>query len=149
MKFKDCKKLLEQTFMNLGAYTTDARNISLMIIAHESGRGQYRKQLKADKPALGLAQIEYNTFNDILNYSDRIKSYLVRTGYNPDEVLFSQLENDDVLTAVFIRARLAMDIHLLPITPKAQADWCKLHWNGNGKATAEKYLSDWELWRNE
>lgn len=149
MNYRDCKGLVENVYMKIGAYSTDARNVTLMIIAHESGGGKYRRQIGAAKPALGLSQIEYPTFNDILNHSDRIHNYLKRAGYKPEDVLFSQLETDDVLALVFTRAKMAMDPSALPVTPKAQADWCKRVWNGGGKATAEKYLNDWEAWRNE
>ena len=122
--------------MNLGAYTTDARNIILMAVAHRH---------KLPKPSLGLCGLTYAAFNDILNYSEHIKAYLKRSGYNAEDVLFSHLENDDKLSIIFLRARLAMDIYQLPVTPKAQAQWLKTNLGGE----AEQYLSDWELWRNE
>ncbi len=149
MKYNECKKLCETVFMKIKAYSTDARNVTLMIIAHESGQGKHRRQIGADEPALGLAQIERRTFYDILKNSDRIKSYLTAAGYKPDAVLFEHIETDDVLCLIFVRARLAMDPRPLPVTPVAQSEFCKRFWNGGGKASAEKYLNDWEKWRNE
>jgi len=148
ISFIDCKRIVEKTYMNIGAYTTDARNVTMMIIAHESGQGKHRRQIGAARPALGLGQMEEPTFDSVVKYSDRIKAYLNRAGYDINKVKFTDLETDDVLAIIFIRARLAMDINPLPVTPKAQAEFCKVFWNAGGKATPEKYLNDWEQWRN-
>jgi hypothetical protein len=147
MKFSECKKLIESIYMTLAVYTTNARDVTLMIVAHESGGGKHRRQVGAAKPALGLGQMEEPTFNDVMKYSDRIKGYLKKMGYNPDTVKFSDLENDDTLAIIFIRARLAMDLAPLPSTPQAQAEFCKRFWNAGGKATPEKYLTDYQRWK--
>ncbi len=147
MKFTECKKLIESIYMTLAVYTTNARDVTLMIVAHESGLGKYRRQVGADKPALGLGQMEEPTFNDVMKHSDRIKGYLKKAGYNPDTVKFSDLENDDTLAIIFIRARLAMDLAPLPSTPQEQAEFCKRFWNAGGKATPEKYLTDYQRWK--
>ncbi len=149
MKYNDAKKLIENVYMLINAYTTDARNVSLMIIAHESLRGKHRRQLQAKDPALGLCQMERATFHDTLRFSDRIKAYLTRGGYDINKVKFEDIEHDDKLMLIFLRARLAMDPKALPVTPAAQSEFCKRFWNAGGKATATEYLHDWELWRNE
>ena len=149
MKYTECKILVERIFMTLNVYTTNARDVSLMIIAHESGGGKFRRQVGAAKPALGLGQMEEPTFNSVMKYSARINGYLTKMGYNPDNVKFSDLENDDTLAIIFIRARLAMDTDPLPTSPKDKADFCKRFWNAGGKASSEKYLDDWERWKDD
>lgn len=149
ISYNECKKLVEKTYMNIKAYSTDARNVTLMIIAHESGQGRHRRQIGAKDPALGLGQMERATYHDTLDHSDRIRSYLERAGYNVNKIAFEDLETDDTLAIIFIRARLAMDTRPLPVTPERQAEFCKSYWNAGGKASAEKYLNDWKEWRNE
>lgn len=125
MKYKDSKKLAEQVFMKIGAYTTDARNIVLMVLA--SGK-----------------QLDYNKFNDVLSHSDKIGPYLKKLGYDQTEILFSQVKNDVQLIVTFLRAMIEMQgtAHL-PVTPKAQAEFCT---KMLGDAD---YLSSYEGWRNE
>jgi len=123
MNYKDCKKLAEQVFMQIGAYTTDARNIVLMVMA--SGK-----------------QLDYNKFNDVLSYSDKIGPYLKKLGYDQTEILFSQVKDDTRLTVVFIRALIEMQgVTYLPVTPKAQDEFCTKMLGG------ADYLSSYEGWR--
>jgi hypothetical protein len=62
---------------------------------------------------------------------------------------FEDIEHDDKLACVVARARLSMDTRPIPSTPEAQAQYAKDFWNASGKASAEKYLNDWLLWRSE
>jgi len=125
MKYKDCKRLAEQVFMRIGAYTTDARNIVLMVLA--SGK-----------------QLDYNQFNDVLSSSDKIGPYLKKIGYDKTEILFSEVKNDTQLIVTFLRAMIEMQgLAHLPVTPKAQADFC------TKMLGAADYLSSYEEWRNE
>lgn len=150
MRYKDCEKLVIETYKKIKAFTSlDAVTVTMMIIAHESLRGQYRRQVGAGFPALGLGQMEEATFNTCRDFGDRYKTYLLRAGYNPDTVKFSQLETDDTLAIILIRVRLAMDPAKLPDSLIEQANFCKRFWNGGGKASAEKYLTDYQVWKNE
>lgn len=145
--YTECKKLTESVYNRIGANTgKNAIDVTLMIVAHESGRGEHRRQIGADDPALGLGQMERATFNDTLKHSDRINSYLLRGGYCPKSVEFEQIEEDDELALIFIRARLAMDINPLPSGVIHQAVYCKEYWNAGGKATPDKYLIDYIEW---
>lgn len=149
MKYIDCLKLVSMTFNKIQAYSLDALNTTVMIIAHESGRGKHRRQVGAAQPALGLGQMERETFDTCKKFGDRYKIYLGRAGYIPDKVKFEDLENNDELAIILIRVRLAMDTAPLPKTPKEQAEFCKRFWNAGGKASADKYLNDWKEWKNE
>lgn len=123
--------------------------VLMMIAAHESGRGKYRRQMKADSPALSLWQIERPTFDTVVKFSARWPEYARRGGYDPARVKFEDIEHDDKLACIVARARLSMDIKPLPKTPAAAAAYCKVFWNAGGKASAEKYLNDWLIWRGE
>jgi len=145
--FNECKSLIKSVYQRIGAYNSEnAIDVTLMIVAHESGQGVHRRQLGADDPALGLGQMERATFNDTLKHSDNINKYLLLGGYCPKSVEFEQIEDDDELALIFIRARLAMDVNPLPIGTLAQARYCKEYWNAGGKATARKYFNDYCNW---
>ena len=133
----------------ISAYTPEALQMLMMIAAHESMRGRYRKQQGATKPALSLWQIERPTFDTVMQYSARWPQYARRGGYDFATVKFEDIENDDKLACIVARARLSMDKKPLPVTPEAQAEYALKYWNAGGKASAEKYLNDWLLWRRE
>ena len=67
------KELIEETLREIDLYSEDAVNLLLGTAAQESQLGKYIKQL-GNGPALGIFQMEPNTFNDIRN------NYL---GYRP------------------------------------------------------------------
>lgn len=147
--YNDCFKLVSMTLKKIQAYSPEAHTTTMMIIAHESGRGKHRRQVGADEPALGLGQMERETFDTCKKYGDRYKTYLERAGYIPDKIVFEALECNDELAIILIRVRLAMDTAALPKTPKEQAEFCKKFWNAGGEASANKYLNDWKEWKNE
>lgn len=149
LSYTECLNLVRDTYNEIRVHSDAAEQVTMMIIAHESGHGKYRRQIGAKNPALGLGQMEEQTFDTVMKYGDRIRSYLNRADYNYNHVKFSDLETDDVLAIIFIRARLAMDTKPLPSIPKYQALYCKSYWNAGGKATAQKYLNDWESWKND
>lgn len=149
MKYPECVQLVSSVFKKIQAYSPESHNTAVMIIAHESGRGKYRRQVGAKEPALGLGQMERATFDTCKKFGDRYKTYLERAGYNSALVKFEDLEKDDELAIILIRVRLAMDTKALPKTPKDQAEFCKEFWNAGGKASADKYLNDWKEWQNE
>lgn len=148
MTFNECLAKVRSVYKKIRAHSNPAEDVTMMIIAHESGQGKHRRQIGADNPALGLGQMERETFDTVMKYGDRIRQYLTRAGYDYNQVKFEDIETDDELAIIFIRARLAMDIRPLPTIPKYQASYCKRFWNAGGKASAEKYFNDWESWKN-
>lgn len=147
--YKKIFNTVRQTLGAIRAGGTEAETVIMMIIAHESLRGKYRRQKGAKEPALGLTQIERQTFESTRQHGDRFAEYCRRAGYDPAAVEFERLEDDDVFCVVVTRARLAMDTRPLPKTPREMAEFCKTFWNGPGKATADEYFNDWELWRRD
>ncbi len=147
--YNECLSLVNKTYEKINAHSTHAVQVTMMIIAHESGQGKHRRQIGAANPALGLGQMERETFDTVMKFGDRIRQYLSRAGYACNDVKFEDLETNDELAIIFIRARLAMDIRPLPLIPRYQASYCKRFWNAGGKASGAKYLNDWESWKNE
>lgn len=140
-------RLVRATLTDIKAHSERAELAILMIIAHESGGGKARRQIGGG-PARGIIQMEPPTFNDVIKFGEKAASYLRRAGFDPAVVKCADLEFDDRLSVVMARARLAMDANPLPDTPAAMAAYLKRFWNGPGKATPEKYLKDWESWKN-
>lgn len=123
-----------------------------MIAAHESLGGKHRRQLISRGGALvpegkarGLWGMEPRTHDSTWDNSDtivaRAKKYgIVRS--DPDRMI-----NDDVYGLWMCRHYIAMDSAALPKTPQAMAEYAKRYWNAGGSASAEKYLRDWQLWK--
>lgn len=140
-------RLVRSTLIEISAYGPRAELAILMIIAHESGGGRARKQIGGG-PARGIIQMEPPTFDSTIKFGEKCASYLRRAGFDPAVVRCADLEFDDRLSVVMARARLAMDPGALPDSPPAMAAYLKKIWNGPGKATPEKYLNDWEEWKD-
>lgn len=147
LSYAEGVRLVRATLTDIKAHSDRAELAILMIIAHESGGGKARRQIGGG-PARGLIQMEPPTFNDVIKFGEKAASYLRRAGFDPAVVKCADLEFDDRLSVVMARARLAMDANPLPDTPAAMAAYLKRFWNGPGKATPEKYLKDWETWKN-
>ncbi len=147
LKYVDAVRLVRAVLNEINAYSPRAELAILMIIGHESGGGRARRQIGGG-PARGIIQMEPPTFASVIKFGERAASYLRRAGFDPARVTCADLEFDDRLSIVMARARLAMDPNPLPDNPPAMADYLKRFWNGPGKATPEKYLKDWEIWKN-
>lgn len=140
-------RLVRAVLTEIKAHSDRAELAILMIVAHESGGGKARKQIGGG-PARGIIQMEPPTFNSTIKFGEKAATYLRRAGFDPAVVQCADLEFDDRLSVVMARARLAMDSAPLPSTPADMAIYLKKLWNGPGKATPEKYLKDWETWKN-
>ena len=129
---------IKRTLIKMNRYSDAANTVLLMIAAHESMGGKYRKQIKG--PALSVFQIEPDTHDSIWDNCDSINKLAKKCGFTRK---VNQLEfNDDY--AVFVaRCYLLMDVNPLPKGTDAAADYCKSYWNRTGKATAEKYKQDY------
>lgn len=122
----------------------------LMIIAHESKRGEYIAQMNGG-PAKGIIQMEGWVHDDTWKHSDSIKrnAYNMRFiesvhHYPPD----SDLLYTDLAYNVFMaRQRLFMDTIPLPETPLEMSVYLKNFWNSQGgSAKDSSYLDDYKLW---
>lgn len=147
MNYAELEKLVTDTIKQCKAFSDEALQTMMIIAAHESMRGRYRRQVGAAQPALGLWQMERPTFDTVMEFSARWPDYARRCGYDPALVKFEDIENEDKLACIVARARLSMDSRPLPKTPMEQAQYALEFWNAGGKASAEKYYNDWALWR--
>ena len=131
-------------------YSEEAVMSIQMIIAHESTGGQYIAQTRG--PALGVIQMEPATHFDVWKFGDSIAKNAELLGITtrgagvvnvpPAERLIYDLRYNVFMA----RQKLFMAAGALPSTPFSMAIYLKKHWNGDGKATAEKYLNDFNNW---
>ncbi len=118
--------------------------LMLMIAAHESLGFKFRRQIGGG-PALGVFQMEPPTHDDTWRRSRSIMRNAKRCGYTQDA---KRLETDDRYAVFVARHRIMLDPKPIPTTPQAMAEWCKRNWNGDGEATPEEYLRDYNLWED-
>jgi hypothetical protein len=143
MTYSKFKILCTECLTEWGLYNPAVVELMCMIVAHESMRGRYRRQVNG--PALSLFQIEPDTHDDIWQNGPSMKLRAARFGIVQN---VSMLETDDSYAIFMARHHLMRDPNPVPKTPEDMARYCKSYWNtDSGKATAEKYLSDWEAWK--
>lgn len=143
MKYTDFKHLCTEVLLDWGLHSDHCVELLAMICAHESLGGKHRKQIGG--PALGIFQIEPVTHSSVWDNSDSIRARAKRYGIAED---VSKLETDDRYSIWVARHYLAQDQNPLPKTSEAMAAYCKSYWNRTGKATPEKYLNDWQAWKD-
>lgn len=127
---------ITETLKEMNHYSTEAIELLLMIAAHESKLGKYRRQIGGG-PALGIYQIEPDTHDSIWDNCDSIDKLANNMGIVRN---VGSLVDDDRYSTFVARCYLLMDKNPLPKTPEAMAQYCKDYWNRTGKATAQQYL---------
>lgn len=153
MKYQDFKHFCTEHLLTWGLHSDYFVELSAMLCAHESGGGKHRRQLISkggmlvpEGAARGLWGMEPPTHDSVWYNSDTINARASKYGItrsDPDRMI-----NDDVYALWMARHYIAMDKNPLPKTPEAMAQYCKDYWNRTGAATPEKYLNDWQLWKD-
>lgn len=143
MTYQKFKADVTEWLLEWGMHSDHCVELLAMLCAHESLGGKHRRQIGGG-PALGLLQIEPLTHDSVWDNSDTIHKRAAKHGIKRD---LSQLEHNDKYSVFVARHYLAMDKNPLPQNPQAMAEYCKSYWNRTGKATADKYLSDWKAWK--
>lgn len=157
------------TLLEIDLWSPSAEKLLCMIAAHESGGFRHRRQLHG--PALSLFQIEPMTFHDLTcRYLVRRSDLQARLmGFLPSEAdrafftdpnpvpdlsdwlaqkqaqaLLRALEVNDAFACAVSRVKLLAVPEPLPAVGDLDGlgAYAKAHWNGPGKATAEKYIQD-------
>lgn len=125
----------------------------MMIIAHESQRGEYITQLN-NGPAKGITQIEGWVHDDVWDNSDSIWDNALLLNIINQEDYNNKVHPNfnrlvyDMRYAVFItRQRLFMDSNPLPDNIDDLSSYLKNFWNSSaGKAKSTSYGDDYWLW---
>ena len=140
--------LVEQTLKDFGYYTPDSANLILGTIAQESSYGKYRKQLGSG-PALGICQMEPNTFNDIvknyLRYHSDIEAKIKQVS-QVSELNPSDLYLNDRLAICMCRVHYLRQKQAIPVTIEGYAKYWKQWYNTPlGKGTETEFIRNYHL----
>lgn len=144
MTYDRFKANATEWLLDWGLHSDRVVDLLAMIAAHESHGGKYRRQIGGG-PALGIFQIEPLTHDSVWDNCDSIHKRAARYGVKRDP---SQLEHSDRYSVWVARHYLLMDPNPLPVGLVAMAAYCKSYWNRTGKATPDKYLADFQLWKD-
>lgn len=130
-----------------GLWSKAAENLLIGTCAQESKLGYYVKQISG--PALGIYQIEPDTFFDIINIVvPRAKKHFptlidYEFSNNPDNMIF-----DLRLATIMCRLQYWRWPEKLPAADdtKALAEYWKKYYNTiNGKGTVDEFISNYQL----
>lgn len=133
-------------------FSSEAVLAVIMIIAHESKRGEFIHQVGG--PALGLIQMEPATHDDTWKHADSIWRNAELLGIithdehvNDIHPPAERLTYDLRYNVFMARQRLFMKPGKLPITSDTMSEYLKIHWNSiNGSANFDSYMVDYGLW---
>lgn len=141
--------IVRPTIGQMGYWSEDSEELLMMVSAHES-QGFMKRRQDGGGPAKGLCQMEPVAFDDLrLRYfplRPEIRAAVLGVLPPGTQMSLDLLEADDRFAFAMARA------HFLkvpePIPPRddleAMAAYAKRFWNSMaGKATPEKYLSDY------
>lgn len=135
-------------------YTIKARIAVQMIIAHESERGEYIRQLGGG-PAMGWIQMERTTYFSTWAHGDSIWRNAKKVGIINDKEYKKRIVPDvnrllyDMRFNIFMcRQRLFMKPAALPEGLVDISIYLKKHWNtATGSASDNSYLDALLLWK--
>lgn len=140
------KKQIEDTLKSIDLYSENAVNLLLGTCAQESSFGKYNRQLFGG-PALGVFQMEPNTFNDIVNKYLKYKKVLFYQilaisgvdNYNPE-----YLVHNNIFATCMAR------VHYLRVKEKIPNDiggwayyWKKYYNTFKGKGKPEEFVKNY------
>lgn len=140
------RQLVNTTLKQINLFSDDAVNLVLGTIAQESEYGKYRRQIGGG-PALGICQMEPNTFNDIVNnflsyrksLSAMILDTCILTEFNSED-----LETNDRLAICMCRVQYLRAKEPIPITLEGCAHLYKLRYNTPlGAATEQEFIDNY------
>lgn len=141
------RQLVETTLKELGKYTPDAANLILGTIAQESAYGKHRKQL-GNGPALGICQIEPETFEDCIknyiNFRHELKQKILEvSGVSAFSV--NDLYLNDRLSICIARIKYMRDSKPIPNTIEGYANYWKRVYNSElGAGKPEEFIHNYQ-----
>lgn len=146
------RKLIRHTLEGVeGAklWSEKAEDLLMGTCAQESALGRYRRQIGGG-PALGIFQMEPETFNDIKHNYLVYKKTLCKGVLKAMDVTSlthlvpEMLECDDELAIIFCRLHYLRVTEPIPETLEGQALYYKKYYNTYlGKATVSDYLQNY------
>lgn len=140
------KHVIRPVLEDMGAHSTEAEALLLMIAAHESMDGRYLHQVKG--PAVGIYQMEPRTHDDIIQYLRKERHDLYDRLNKWTGIIHHSLMAGNLYYATFMaRCFFLRFPEPLPETLREMAAYAKEKWNTvYGKATTEDYLNAYRNW---
>ncbi len=147
MDKKQLRDLIKRVLVDLDLHSESAENLLMGTAAQESGLGEYIRQLGGG-PALGIFQMEPNTFNDI------VQNYLQ---YKPEMAKkVMAISGVNAFRSEYLEYNLALSIcmcrvHYLRVPARISDDltgWAKYwkeHYNTRiGKGTEKEFVRNFK-----
>ena len=136
------KDLIDSTLKEYNLYSPEAAQLVYGTIIQESRRGTFIRQnvknFDITKHAIGIAQIEYNTFI-------WLKRVFMSKYPEIAQIKFEELEYNLKYSILFCRLRYRVDKEPIPLTLDGQAEYWKRIYNTKyGKGTAKDYLFNFQ-----
>ncbi len=140
------RNLITRTLKEVNLYSEDAVNLIMGTAAQESGFGKYIRQL-GKGPALGIFQMEPNTFNDILiNYLPSNPQLIkaIKEATQREVIQPEMIEWDIKLAIIMTRVHYLRVPYPLPSTIDGYAKYWKKYYNTYlGAGTEEEYVRNY------
>ena len=141
--------LVERVLRYIGLWSKDAENLILGTIAQESRMGKYIRQL-GKGPALGICQMERETFYDIrdnfLCYRQNLKN-LIKDISNVNTLAAESLEYNLALSIAMCRVHYLRVPKPIPHTLEGYAKYWKEYYNTPlGKGTEDEFIENYLLY---
>lgn len=141
------RNLITSVLKEIGLYSSDAVNLLMGTAAQESCLGRYRKQIGGG-PALGIFQMEPDTFNDIVqNYLRYRPELTVKIERLAGIARFraADLENNDLLSTCMARVHYLRVKEPIPPDLEGWARYWKRYYNTMlGKGTEEEFIANYK-----
>ena len=135
------KELIDKTLKEYSLYSLEAAELVYGTIIQESKRGTYLKQraksFNIDKHAIGIGQMEKNTFDWLKRVFLGKYPWLIN-------VNFHELEYNLKYAILFTRFRYLVDKEPIPKTLEGQAKyWKRIYNTEKGKGTVQQYMDNY------
>lgn len=142
------KALISRTLRKFDLHSGSAVNLLLGTCLQESRGGTYLRQMSNDFDigvhAIGIMQMEKNTFDWMLEKYDYKISMLLNSSMNCEGVEFEQLEYNLELSILFARLRYLAVPEALPESEdlRGLANYWKKYYNTiHGAGTVEEFIN--------
>lgn len=145
----DLRNQIFSVLSQLGLYSAAAEELLMATCAQESALGKYRSQING--PALGIFQMEVNTYIDIwrnyLQYHPLLGMHIAALGSGQDPPGPSEIVENDLLAIAMARVQYLRAPGVLPAADDLKGLWSyyKAHYNTpGGAATIEQFYRNYK-----
>ena len=138
--------VIEPTLQDMKCWSQQAEDLLVMIVAHESVKGEYLHQVKG--PAIGIFQMEPKTHDDVMSYIKKKRPVLYLLLERYTGINHSSLMAGNLYYATFMaRCFFLRFLEAIPENHVEMSLYAKKYWNTTlGSATPNDYLHAFNTW---